>query len=417
VHSPEARLNSTRRVPPVWLMGLSNSTLGFSNGIILFVMPQLMAAAHVPELKIAAITAVAASPGFWFVFFAPILDVRFSRRWYATVLAALSGTAAAVAVFSLHHLLVLQIALVIGGAAGLSSSALGGWLSNITPNEQKNSLSKWMNIAVFSGTGLISAAGGEFVRRLPVIPAAILIGTIVFLPAAIFLFIPAPGPDRRLAGESFVQFSREVLSLLRRREVVLVLLLFLSPCSTFVLPYLLGGLGADFHASARAVGLAGGAGAFIPGLLGCSLFPVLARRMRLRSLYFANGIVGCLFTLSLVILPHTTFTFALALFGEYLFQALSFAIQIGIVFEAIGPDNPLAATTFAFLTAATNIPVAYLTFIDGHAYSAGGIVGTLLTDATIGILTCTVAAILLAKFDSAAARASEDSRALPVEKG
>jgi PAT family beta-lactamase induction signal transducer AmpG len=409
-------LNSTLRVPPVWVMGLSDTTLGFSNGIIFFVMPQIMAAAHVPEAKIAAITAIASSPGFWFVFFAPILDVRFSRRWYATVLAALSGTAEAVAVLSLHHLLVLQIALVIGGAAGLSSSALGGWLSNITPDAHKNPLSKWMNIAVFSGTGLTSAVGGEFVRRLPLIPAAILIGTIVFLPAAIFLFIPAPGPDRRLAGESFVQFNREVLSLLRRREVVLVLLLFLSPCSTFVLPYLLGGLGADFHASARAVSLAGGAGAFIPGLLGCSLFPVIARRLRLRSFYFANGIVGCLFTLSLVILPHTTFTFALALFGEYLFQALSFAIQIGIVFEAIGPDNPLAATTFAFLTAATNIPVTYLTFIDGHAYSVGGIAGTLFTDAAIGILTCAVAAILLAKLDSTAARASKGSMSPPVEQ-
>jgi PAT family beta-lactamase induction signal transducer AmpG len=410
-------LRSTHWVPPVWLMGLSNATLGFSNGVLFLVMPQLMAAAHVPEPKVAAITALASTPGCWFVFFSPTLDVRFSRRWYATVLAALSGTAGAVAVLSLHHLQVLQIALVICYAAAiLSSSALGGWLSNITPNEQKNSLSKWMNIAVVSGAGLTAAAGGEFVRRLPLIPAAMLIGTIIFLPAAIFLFIPAPGPDRRLAGESFVQFNREVLSLLRRREVALVLLLFLSPCSTFVLTNLLGGLGADFHASGHAVSLAGGVGAFIPGLLGCSLFPVIARRLRLRSFYFANGIAGCLFTLSLVILPHTTLTFAVALFGEFLFQALSFAIQIGIVFDVIGPDNPLAATTFSFLTAATNIPVAYLIFIDGHAYSVGGIVGMLLTDAAIGILACTLAAILLAKFDSTAARANEESMALPANE-
>jgi hypothetical protein len=60
--------------------------------------------------------------------------------------------------------------------------------------------------------------------------------------------------------------------------------------------------------------------------------------------------------------------------------------------------------------------VTYITFIDGHAYSVGGIVGTLFTDAAIGILTCTVAAILLAKFDSTAARASEESMALPVEE-
>lgn len=410
-------MNFTRRLPAVWLMGLSNATLGFSNGLVFFVMPQLMAAAHVPEPKIAAITALASTPFFWFVFFSPMLDVRFSRRWYATVFSALSGTAAAVAVLSLHDLQVLQITLVTGSAAAvLSSSALGGWLSNITPNEQKNALSKWMNIAVISGAGLTAGVGGEFVRRLPLIPAAILIGAIVLLPAAIFLFIPAPGPDRRLAGESFVQFNGEVLSLLRRREVALVLLLFVSPCSTFVLTNLLGGLGADFHASARAVSFAGGVGAFIPGLLGCSLFPVIARRLRLRSFYFVNGIVGCLFTLSLVLLPHTTLTFAVALFGEFFFQALSFAIQIGIVFDAIGPDNPLAATTFSFLTAVINIPMAYLTFIDGHAYSAGGIVGMLLTDAAIGILACTVAAILLGKLYSRAAHADEEAVALSVEE-
>ena len=390
-----------RPVPPVWLLGLSDATIGLANGIIFFVMPQLMAGANVPEPKIAAIAALASTPGFWFVFFSPILDVRFSRRWYATVFAALSGIAVAAAVLSLHHLIVLQIALVVGEAAAiLSSSALGGWLSNITPNEDKNPLSKWINIALIGGIGVTSAAGGEFVRHLPMISAAILLGIIVFLPASIFLFIPAPGPDRRLAGESFLQFNHEVLSLLRRREVVIVLLLFLSPCSTFALTNLLGGLGGDFHASPRAVSLAGGVGAFIPGLLGCSLFPVIAKRLRLRSFYFVNGIFGCFFTLSLVFLPHTTSTFALALFGEFLFQALSFAIQIGIVFETIGADNPLAATTFAFLAAATNVPMTYLTLVDGRAYAAAGIRGMLFTDALIGVLACTVAAILFAKFDS-----------------
>jgi len=391
----------TRPVPPVWLLGLSDATIGLANGIIFFVMPQLMAGANVPEPKIAAIAALASTPGFWFVFFSPILDVRFSRRWYATGFAALSGIAVAAAVLSLHHLIVLQIALVVGEAAAiLSSSALGGWLSNITPNEDKNPLSKWINIALIGGIGVTSAAGGEFVRHLPMIPAAILLGIIVFLPASIFLFIPAPGPDRRLAGESFLQFNHEVLSLLRRREVVIVLFLFLSPCSTFALTNLLGGLGGDFHASPRAVSLAGGVGAFIPGLLGCSLFPVIAKRLRLRSFYFVNGIFGCFFTLSLVFLPHTTSTLALALFGEFLFQALSFAIQIGIVFETIGTNNPLAATTFAFLAAATNVPMTYLTLVDGRAYAAAGIRGMLFTDALIGVLACTVAAILFAKFDS-----------------
>lgn len=407
---------SERRLPPVWVMGLSNATLGFASGIMNFVMPQLMAGAHVPEATIALITAIALSPTFWFVLFGPILDVRFSRRWYSTLLATVSALTATTAILNLHHLLILQLAMVVCNAAAmLSSSALGGWLSTIVPDEQKNPLSKWMNIALVSGTGLIVGAGGELVRQLPLPVAAALMGFIILLPAAIFLWIPAPGPDRRLAGESFSQFNREVLSLVRRREVVVVLLLFLSPCSSFVLPNLLGGLGADFHASARSVSMAGGVGAFIPGLLGCFIFPVIARRVRLRVFYLANGIVGSLFTLSLVMLPHTTSTFAAALFGEYLFQAVAFSLQIGIVFEAIGPDNPLAATTFSFLTAATNVPVTYVTLIDGQAYSRAGIRGMLAADALLAIGACALAGYLLARFGDKAEKPAVIAAAPLVE--
>jgi hypothetical protein len=42
----------------------------------------------------------------------------------------------------------------------------------------------------------------------------------------------------------------------------------------------------------------------------------------------------------LIVLPHARWTFALAMLGEYLFQAIAFAIQIGIVFEVIGESNP-----------------------------------------------------------------------------
>jgi MFS transporter, PAT family, beta-lactamase induction signal transducer AmpG len=278
----------------------------------------------------------------------------------------------------------------------------------------KNTLSKWINIALVSGTGLIVGLGGELVRGLGIVPAAVLLGVLVFLPASLFLLIPAPGPDGRLAGESFAQFNREILTLLKRREVLVVLLLFLSPCSSFVMPNLLGALGADFHASARAVSFWGGVGAFIPGLLGCFVFPVIARRVRLRFFYLANGILGCLFTLSLVVMPHTTGTFAAALFGEYLFQAVAFSIQIGIVFEAIGPDNPLAATTFSFLTAATNVPVTYVTLLDGRAYAKAGITGTLFVDAAIGIVTCLVAGTVLARMEARRAVVAAEA-VTPVE--
>jgi PAT family beta-lactamase induction signal transducer AmpG len=387
--TPETYLKSDRAAPPIWMMGISNSSFGLYGGLAFFAIPQILAAHHVAEARIAGITAAALSPNFWAVVFGPMLDVRFSRRWYATLFAALSSLLMVIAVLNLSHLVLLEIALVIGSAAAiLSTTALGGWLSTVNRKEDENKLSAWFNFASIAPMGLSMVVGGELLRNLPAWLAAGLLGAMVFLPATIFLFIPAPGPDRRLAGESFGQFSREILLLLRRREVLITLLLFLTPCGSFALTNMLGGLGNDFSASPRMVSLAGGVGAVVPGVLGCLLFPLLAKRMPLRLLYLANGTLGGLFTLSLLALPHAPWTFALALMGQFLFQAISYTGTVALSFEAIGQNNPLAATTFTFLIAATNVPVAYMLYLDGRAYSFGGVRGSFAADALISIVVC-----------------------------
>ena len=391
-------MTSNRRVPPIWLMGISNASFGLYGGIAFFAMPQVLATHHVSEVRIAAITAMALSPNFWAVIFGPMLDVRFSRRWYATFFAGLAGVLAFIAVINLRHLVVLEVALVTGSAAAiLSTTALGGWLSSVCRKEDENKLSAWFNFAYICSSGFTMMIGGELIRHLPLWLAAALLGAIVFLPASLFLFIPAPGPDRRLAGESFTQFSREIFALLRRKEILVTLLLFITPCGSFALTNLLGGVGNDFSASPRMVSLAGGAGAILPGILGCLLFPLLSKRMPLRLLYLANGALGGLFTLSLIVLPHAPWTFALALLGEFLFQTISYTGTVALTFEAIGKNNPLAATTFTFLIAATNVPVAYMLYVDGKAYSFGGVRGSFAADAAISIVVCALLGWLLSR--------------------
>jgi PAT family beta-lactamase induction signal transducer AmpG len=377
-------------------MGLSNATLGFCMGLVIFAVPQLLAAEHVPEAKIAALTALAISPNFFYFVLGPMLDVRLSRRWYATVMALMASLCAGVAILNLQHFVVLEVALMmLAMSSNLSSAALCGWLAHIVDPRDTNVLSRWLNTALISGAGVTALLGGQLVLHLPIVVAAVLVAAVIFLPTAVFPWMPAPGPDRRLAAESFGQFNREVLMLLGRREVVIVLLLFLSPCSSFALTSMLGALGADFGASAHMVSLAGGGGAILPGLIGCFFYPILAKKISLRNFYVANGIVGSVFTLILIVLPRVPWVFALALFGEFLFQALAFSIQIGIVYEVIGPNNPLAATTFALLTAATNVPITYILVTDGHGYNLGGLAGLFATDALIGIVACSLAWLIL----------------------
>jgi PAT family beta-lactamase induction signal transducer AmpG len=220
---------------------------------------------------------------------------------------------------------------------------------------------------------------------------ALILGAAILLPTAVFPFMQAPGPDRRLASESFPQFFGDLVELVKRREVLTALLLFICPAASFSLTNFLGGRGDDFHASAGFVGLVGGAGVAAGGIVGCLVFPLLKHLMPLRYLYLTVGLLGAIGTVGLVLLPHTPASYAIVLITENLFQSLAITISMAVIFETIGRDNPLASTTFCFIGSAYGVPLSYMLYVEAFGYSHGGIAGSLLIDGASGV----VASLLL----------------------
>jgi PAT family beta-lactamase induction signal transducer AmpG len=375
---------------------MSNLSFGLYAGFITLSLPQLLAAQHVPEARIAAITATVFSGGIWVFLLGPMLDVRFSRRAYATFFAAIAGLCITLALLNRTNLALLEALMLLGFAsAQLCTNALGGWLATIVHHSDESKLSSWTWAATFAGNGLMAILAGEFVRSLPLPLAAVLLGIIVFIPTTIFLVMPSPGPDRRLARESFSKFFAEVLAVVRRREVLIALALFASPCASFALTNTLGGLGNDFHASARMVSLVGGAGLSLAGIFGSLMFTPFAKLMRLRPLYLAIGAVGAVFTATLLLLHHTPATFGIAMVGENIFQALAYTGITAIAFETIGRNNPFAATQYSLFNAASLVPIIYMQVIDGRAYGWHGVTGSFLADALLGLLACGLLGLML----------------------
>ncbi len=381
---------------PLWLMGMTNAPFGMYGGILVISVPELLNARHVAEATISTMTAVTISPGMWSIVASPMLDVRFSRRWYSTITAIIAAVLLSIGLFCLDDILLAEILLVTGFfAANLYQSALGGWLSSIIAPEERSALSVWVTIANISGGGAMAVVAGEVMQRYSPLAAVVMLGTLLLLPITVFPWMAAPGPDRRLASESFRQFFGEVIGVVRRPQVLLAIAMFISPASSFALTNLLGGLGSDFRASAHFVGAVGGAGVLFAGIAGCLVFPFIDRLLPLRYLYLAIGVVGASFTLALLLLPRAPATFATALVGENLFQSAAFTISIAIAFETIGERNPLAATTFSVIVSVLNIPNTYMVVIDGWGYAWRGVEGSLLVDAGAGLAACALLALLL----------------------
>jgi PAT family beta-lactamase induction signal transducer AmpG len=60
---------------PIWLMGLSNLSFGFFNGILVMALPQMLAARHVSEQRIATVIAIVVAAAVVVFPLGPLLDV------------------------------------------------------------------------------------------------------------------------------------------------------------------------------------------------------------------------------------------------------------------------------------------------------------------------------------------------------
>ena len=385
-----------RRLPPVWLMGVGFAPLGVFGSVMLLTTPQLLAAHHVPEPQIAAVTAVGLIPGFCSFLLAPLLDWRFSRKTYAIAFTFVGAACAFAALMRINDLAQLTTLLVVGNlASNLGVAAVGGWFGGLTRPQDQSALGAWLTVFNIGGFGLVGAISVRLLRELPYPLGAALIALTVLLAIPLLLATPCPPADGRLARESFRDFARDLLALLRKRLVVWTLLLFVMPATAFALTNTLGGLGRDFKTSEALVGLLGGAGATVAGVFGSLMIPQLGKAIAPRPLYLWVGAVGALFTLSLVLLPRNPATFGLAMLGENVFQCAAFSVSNFIILRTIGHDNPLAATQFGLLNAASALPLSYMQYVDGQAYGFGGVNGSYVADSLISGAACAVLALLL----------------------
>lgn len=381
---------------PVWLLGFANLPVGWVGGLALLTVPQLLAARHVPEPVIAAITTAALAAGLVAFVFGPLIDIWLPRRTWAAIFTVLTAVAIAVAIVCSSDLIALAAALVFGLlAAQLNYTAVGGWLGELIPEGKDATLGAWLGVANIGGFGVFAMVGVGAMRALPTPLAAVALATPCLLPLAIYAVTPCPPPSSRLAHESFSQFFSDLGALLRQPIVLQSLFVFLMPSASFALTNTLGGLGRDYGASEGFVSLIGGGGAIAAGVVGSLLVPPLAKRLPTRPLYLGIGALGALFTLSLIVLPRTPLLYAIALIGQNVAQSAALATVAVIALQSLGKDNPFAATQFGLLVCASVVPITYMQLIDGHAYGAGKLPLMYLADGGLGLFACVVLALLL----------------------
>jgi MFS transporter, PAT family, beta-lactamase induction signal transducer AmpG len=384
-----------RRQLPPWAMGLAVAPLGFYFGFVSTAMPILLAAKGVPVGKIAWVSAWGFSPSFWAFLLCPILDVGFTKRTYAFFFAAVSAVCLAGCTLLTGNLIAFTALLTAGcTAAVIFGNALGGWMPDVIEERHYSAVGGTSNVANLGAAGLFATLTVVLMRTLPAPLAAGLLGLTVMAPTAMLLFIPLPTKPLRSAGEMFSRFFGDLYRVCKQPVCLLGLMCFVSPTACFALTNLFSGMGADFHTPESWVTALNGMAVAAVCSAGCLVGIWFCSRYVRRDVYIISGFGGAAAAVGLIWAPHTLVWYAAGVLVYNFFQGINYTAFTAFEFEIVGPGNPLSATQFALLTASANLPISYMTAVDGHFYTTHGLTGMLAADAgssvVMGVVLLTV---------------------------
>jgi predicted MFS family arabinose efflux permease len=212
---------------------------------------------------------------------------------------------------------------------------------------------------------------------------AVAVATMVLLPSLAVLAIDEPLTPRIPLAQLTGEMLRELGAMFRSPQCLAGLAIFASPMGASAAANLFSSLAPDYHTSERTVilitGLLGGVFTTIGSLAGGRLSDRVPRRLA----YAIAAIFSALCAAAMM----TALTEPVFAAGASLYlaaQGLAFAAYVALALELIGPGGRTAATRYTLFNAASNIPLVYMTWLDGQGYRRFGARGLMGVDGLMG---------------------------------
>ena len=382
-----------------WLFGfLIAPDAVISLGLVGGALTYLLRDEGVDPARAAGIGALLALPHAIYFLWGPITDFLMRRRTWLMIAAATSAIAMLVAFHQPHlgsswavGLLFLSACLGV-----LAPACCGGMMGAL-----RSELNRRRASSFYQSGSLAIGAVAIFVLvtlsgRLPLGSLGWIVSAMIALPSLFALAAPAQSMiTERTARETAAQIWHEFRSTFLRWEALPYTLLVTSPCSSGAMIGLLGELARDYGVTGQQVAwLNGLVGALLTtaGALAASLIPA---RVRAPIAFLLSGLVNAA---TLVILALGPLRPAVYFAGTVLFLftvGAGYALFTAVVLEFLGASGKSGSSRYAIINSLGNLPVAYMTALDGWGYAHWGPRGMPAADA---VVTVAGVSLLLAHF-------------------
>jgi MFS transporter, PAT family, beta-lactamase induction signal transducer AmpG len=382
-----------------WLFGLliaPNAVLAY--GIIAGVLSYLLRKQGVGIGRSSEIISLLILPQTIYFLWSPITDFWIRRRTWLMLGAVASALTLAAAFHGRRLDSPTSVALMFLSACfgQLIVSSCGGMMGTLRSEAARRKAG-----SVYQAAALAFGALGVFVlarlaERMGMGPLGWVAAALIALPAFAALAAPEQVQEKdQSIKQTFACISQEFKSTFLRWRAVPYTLLMLFPMASGALIGLLPGIAQDYHVSGQQIAWMNGlAGALLTasGALAATLVPA---RIRASVAYLSVCLINQALLVILWLGPLSPSTYFIGA-TLYLFTiGTCYAMFTAVVLEFLGQSGKSGCGRYSIINSLGNVPVVYMTALDGRGGKLWGARGLAGTDAVVGAIG---AAILLTYF-------------------
>jgi MFS family permease len=359
-------------------------------------------------ISVAAFSALAAMtvlPQTYKFLWAPLVDVLFTRkRWYLASNAVSSLTLAALGLVPLavQNLGTLEALTFINSvASAFVAMSVEGIMANATSESDRGRAAAWSQAGNLGGVALGGGLGFRLARNLPALWMAPTVMAVALMVCSLALIplpeIPPEGSSGAPASSARARLKvlfAELWHLLWSRKGAVAMTLCFLPMGACAAANLFAAVARDWSASSDLVELMNGWLSGVVMIAGCLAAGRMSDAMDRKAAYAISSAILALVALVIAFLARTPTTYAVLCIAYSFASGLCYGTFTGFVLEAIG--GGAASTKYNVFASLSNIPIWYMTRLDGWAADRYGALKMLLVDAGAGAVGIALLALVIA---------------------
>lgn len=364
---------------------------GVMSGYLTVTVAYQLTHAGIPVAMVASVIALSYVPHSIKFLWSPIADSTFTRRgWYITacVISAI-GIALTGMVPARAESIRLLNWVVFGSnfAVTFLAMATESLMAHGTPDDEKGRAGGWFQAGNLGGNGLGGGLGLLIAQHVSQtwVPGVVLGAACLFCCYAL-RFLPEPPTDHR-GAHVFASIWNSIVDLVKvvvSRGGFLALFLCFMPIGSGAASGLWSAVAGEWKASAGTVALVTGVFAGVISAIGCLIGGWMSDRMNRKSSYVLYGMLQAGTAVGMALAPRTQAMYVIWTSIYALVTGFTYAGFSAVVLEAIG--HGAAATKYSTYASLSNIPIGYMTKIDGWADTKWQGRGMLFAEAIVGVI-------------------------------